>query len=274
MTRDPQGEEYSPRSISAAVLRSWSAQLLSAWGYAQDDADYLAESLVEANLRGIDSHGVVRLPIYHRRIEAGFVDPRATPTIVTEDAVIRVDAAGAPGQLAARLATNALVMVAAKHGVATAVVKGSSHFGTAGHYARSLASQGFVALVVSNSEPIVVPFGGSKALLGTNPLAFAAPGPQQPISLDMATSTSAMGKVDLARSLGRPVPGDWGVDSGGLRRPTPRRSLPSCRPPAPRVTGWLSWWRFWAGYWPELRWVMRLGTCTTTSTGRRTSVTG
>lgn len=204
-----------PGTIPGPLLKAWSASLLESWGYRISDADYVAESLIEANLRGIDSHGVARLPIYRRRIKEGLVDPRAVPVVVTDDAVIRVDAAGAPGQLAARAATTALASVAGRFGVATAVVRGSSHFGTAGHYARSLAAHGLVALVVSNSEPIVVPFGGSRALLGTNPLAFAAPGPDWPISLDMATSTSAMGKVDLARSLGKSVPGDWGVDSAG-----------------------------------------------------------
>jgi ureidoglycolate dehydrogenase (NAD+) len=100
-------------------------------------------------------------------------------------------------------------------GVAFATVRGSTHFGAAGYYARLLAAEGQVAFVVSNSEPAVVPHGGSQALLGTNPLAFAAPTGGAPVSLDMATSTVAMGKIAVALAKHEKIPADWGVDEGG-----------------------------------------------------------
>jgi len=203
-------------TISAAELQAWTGRLLEAWGYSPSDAGYLAETLTDANLRGVDSHGVIRLPAYQKRIEAGLVDPTAAPRVEVDGAIIRVDAAGAAGQLAARAAVDALVDRSAELGVATAGVRGSTHFGTAGYYARALARRGKVAIVVSNSEPIVVPFGGRDALLGTNPFAFAAPTTGEPVSLDMATSTSAMGKVFVARSNQTPIPADWGVDANGV----------------------------------------------------------
>lgn len=202
-------------TVPANALAGWTTRLLEGWGYAPDDAAFLADTLVEANLRGIDSHGVIRLPAYHRRIEEGLVRTDAQPAVTVDRALVSVDAAGAAGQLAARAAMDALTETARAHGVASATVHGSAHFGTAGYYARELAARGFVAFVLSNSEPIVVPFGGRDALLGTNPFAFAAPAEPFPISLDMATSTSAMGKVFVAQSEGKAIPADWGVDAEG-----------------------------------------------------------
>lgn len=202
-------------TIPVDTLRSWTADLLQGWGYRPDDAAYVADSLVDANLRGVDSHGVIRLPAYRARIEAGLVDPLAEPSVKREQATVVIDAAGAAGQLAARTAVEELVDLSGHFGVAAAAVHGSTHFGTAGYYARALAQQGKVALVVSNSEPNVVPFGGKDAFLGTNPFAFAAPTAGEPLSLDMATSTTAMGKVLVARAKGQSVPIDWGVDASG-----------------------------------------------------------
>ena len=204
--------------VSPKRLEHWVTGLAGAWGYRDTDAAYLAESLVDANLRGVDSHGVIRLPIYAQRIAHGLVNPSAVPLVESTAGSVRVDAQGAPGQLAAREACQALITAGRTNSVATATVRGSAHFGAAGFYARSLAAAGFVAVVVSNSEPVVVPFGGREALLGTNPLAFAAPAPGEPFSLDMATSASAMGKVLVAQTRGESIPGDWGVDADG--RPT------------------------------------------------------
>lgn len=209
-------------TIHAPDLAAWASRLLQRWGYAPDDADYLADTLVDANLRGVDSHGVIRLAAYHRRIEAGLVDPAARPEVHVDRGVVRVDARGASGQIAARAATDAVAEAARAHGVATATVRGSAHFGAAGYYARSLARAGFVAMVVSNSETIVVPFGGRTALLGTNPFAFAAPG-DPPVSLDMATSTSAAGKILVAQTEGRTIPLDWGVDADGVPTSDPAK---------------------------------------------------
>jgi ureidoglycolate dehydrogenase (NAD+) len=202
-------------TVKAGTLRTWAASLLGSWGYDAPDAQFLSDSLVDANLRGVDSHGVMRLPAYAARIERHLIDPLARPIVTTTGAVVSVDANRAAGQIAARAAVEQLTASSAQFGVATAVIHGSAHFGAAGYYARLLAGRGQVAFVVSNSEPIVVPFGGRAALLGTNPLAFAAPTADLPLSLDMATSTTAMGKVMVALSRHEQIPDDWGVDKDG-----------------------------------------------------------
>lgn len=210
-------------TVPAERLATWTSRLLERWGYSAQDAAYIADTLVDANLRGVDSHGVIRLAAYHRRIEAGLVEPTAVPEVVSEGSVITVDGHRAAGQLIARAAADAVAEAAARLGSATVNARGSAHFGAAGYFARSLARRGFIAVVVSNSEPIVVPFGGRSPLLGTNPFAFAAPADPHPVSLDMATSTTAMGKVLVARGEGRAVPADWGVDAEGRPTTDPER---------------------------------------------------
>lgn len=202
-------------TIEATELESWTTEVLQKWGYAPDDARYVAGTLIDADLRGVDSHGVIRLAAYEARIAAGLVDPTAAPAVERDGATVRVDATGVTGQVAARVAVDEIDALSSQHGVASAAVRGSAHFGAAGYYARDLARRGKVAIVVSNSDSAVVPFGGREALLGTNPIAFAAPTGGDPLSLDMATSTSAMGKVILAQARGTRIPVDWGIDGDG-----------------------------------------------------------
>lgn len=202
-------------TIGSDALTTWTTAVLESWGHPGADARFIADTLTDANLRGIDSHGVLRLPAYRERVTTGLVLPDARPEVVVERAVVRVDGRGAAGQLAAREAMLAVAATARSFGVASAVVRSSAHFGAAGFYARQLAREGFVAFVVSNSEPVVVPFGGRDPLLGTNPFAFAAPHEPHPLCVDMATATSAMGRVMVKAEAGEPIPPDWGIDADG-----------------------------------------------------------
>lgn len=207
--------------IPAETLRNWVTSLTETWGYTREDAEYLTDTLVDANLRGVDSHGVIRLDAYHRRITANLVRTDAEPQVTVNESVVTVDAAGSAGQFAARAAVDAIAELSDATGVAAALIHGSAHFGTAGYYARALSKRGKIAIIGSNSEPAVVPFGGREAFLGTNPLAMAAPTGGAPVCLDMATSTSAMGQVIQAQALGREIPDTWGVDSAGFPTTNP-----------------------------------------------------
>lgn len=210
-------------TIRHQVAQQWASQVAQRLGYSEPDAAYLADTLIEANLRGVDSHGLIRLPIYSRRIEAGLVDPAATPVVTRDRGLVRIDACGAPGQLAARAGVEEAERSAREHGIGCVAIHGSAHFGAAGYYARSLAERGLIGLVVSNSEPIVVPFGGRQPLFGTNPIAFAAPAADGVFCFDMATSVVAMGKVLNAQASGQSIPADWGVDDHGEPTTDPSR---------------------------------------------------
>lgn len=208
--------------VNADQLRRWATDVVQSWGANSTDSEFLADTLIDANLRGTDSHGVIRVPVYDERVRHGLVSASAVPqTRVLSDSCFHVDGRGAFGQIASRAAVDCLLGAVRDRGVATAVVRRSAHFGTAGYYARMLAREGLVAIVASNSEPIVIPYGGRDALFGTNPIAFAAPGSEHVICLDMATSTTAMGKVMVAQDSGTEIPMNWGVDSSGAATSDP-----------------------------------------------------
>jgi ureidoglycolate dehydrogenase (NAD+) len=171
---------------------------------------------VWTSVRGTDSHGVARIPIYVERLRAGVLNPRPRPSVVRRDgAVAVVDGDEGPGQVAAAFATDISIELAREHGVGLAAVRRSAHFGAAAYYAIRAAEQGLVAMAMTNTEPLVIPYGGAVPALGTNPICLAAPAGDGIFNLDMATSQVAMNRVWNARDEGRPIPEGWGVDAGG-----------------------------------------------------------
>ncbi len=169
------------------------------------------------SLRGTDSHGVARLPVYVERLRAGVLNARPRPTVLRRDgAVAAVDGDQGPGQVAGVFATDVSIELAREHGAGVAVVRRSAHFGAAAYYAMRAAEQGLVAMAMTNTEPLVIPYGGAEPALGTNPICLAAPSAGGVFNLDMATSQVAMNRVWNARDEGRPIPEGWGVDAEGL----------------------------------------------------------
>lgn len=206
-------------NVAADSLRAWGKVLLESAGLASQAADIVADSLIEANLRGVDSHGALRLPIYIKRLQAGLVNPNPQPRVVQQEGgIASVDADQGPGQVAGVFATDLAVTLARQHGVGAVGVQRSTHYGAAAYYVMRAARQDLLAASTTNAEPHVVPYGGAKRALGTNPLAFAAPAPQGLFVLDMATSQAAVGKIYLARERGESIPEGWAVDASG--RPT------------------------------------------------------
>jgi LDH2 family malate/lactate/ureidoglycolate dehydrogenase len=176
----------------------------------------VAETLVWTSLRGVDSHGVARVPVYAERLRTGVLNPRPRPSVVRRDGAIAViDGDSGPGQVAALMATDLSIELAREHGVGIVVVRHSGHYGAAAFYAMRAAEAGLLGMSMTNTEPLVIPYGGADAALGTNPIAFAAPTPDGIFNVDMATSQVAMNKIFNARSEGRAIPEGWGVDAHG-----------------------------------------------------------
>jgi len=207
----------------ADFLSAWAEALLRKAGADEPSAKAVAWALVEADLRGVGSHGLLRLPVYVRRLEAGLVNPSPTLPLEERGPVALLDGEHGFGPRVALKAVEAAQSLARRHGLGAVGVRRSTHFGMAGLYAEKLAQEGFVAWVTTNAEPDVVPFGGREKALGTNPLAFAAPAPQGILVADLATSESAMGKVFLAREKGERIPPSWGVDREGNPTDDPHR---------------------------------------------------
>jgi ureidoglycolate dehydrogenase (NAD+) len=197
-------------------LECWSQALLEGAGLEAQAAETVAVSLVAANRRGVDSHGVARLPVYAQRLRVGSMNGRPQPKVEREHgATALVDADLGPGQVAGVIATDLSIELARRHGVGAVAVRRSSHYGAAAYYAIRAARAGLVGISTTNSEPFVIPFGGLGHALGTNPIALAAPTPTGIFDVDMASSQVAVNKIRNAAAEGRSIPEGWGVDEQG-----------------------------------------------------------
>jgi len=144
------------------------------------------------------------------------INTRPRPSVVRRDGAIAVvDGDRGPGQVAGLVATDLSIELAREHGLGLASVRRSAHFGAAAFYARRAAEQGMVAMAMTNTEPLVIPYGGAEPALGTNPICLAAPTATGVFDLDLATSQVAINRIFNARDEGRPIPEDWGVDERG-----------------------------------------------------------
>ena len=175
-------------------------------------------------MRGTDSHGVARLPVYIERLRDGVVNPRPRPSVEKRDgAIAMVDGDGGPGQVASVFATDLSIEIAREHGVGVVTVRRSSHYGAAAFYAIRAAEQGLLAMSMTNTEPLVIPFGGAEPALGTNPICLAAPTTDGIFDLDLATSQVAINRIFNARDEGRAIPEGWGVDEQGRTTTDPAK---------------------------------------------------
>jgi LDH2 family malate/lactate/ureidoglycolate dehydrogenase len=191
--------------LSPAELVATATAILTATGTRPARADVVARSLVEANVAGHDSHGVLRLPAYVDFVEQGLVDPTAEPVLVYQrGAVARIDGRRGWGQLAGQLAASTAVRLTHAHGVGVVAVDRCGHVGRLGEYVETLAAAGFVGHALCNAEPAVAPPGTAVRALGTNPVAWAVPrGDGEPVLVDFATSELAEGKLQVAVSRGQ-----------------------------------------------------------------------
>jgi LDH2 family malate/lactate/ureidoglycolate dehydrogenase len=207
-------------AVDAQRLISAVGDIFTAVGIAAADARLVAADLVAADLEGIPSHGVMLLPMYVERIDKGSVSRASAGQVVSDRAgAIVIDAGNALGQLTSRQAVKLAVERAREIGLAAVAVRNGFHFGTAGRYARMMAEQNCVGVVLSNTRPLMPAPGGAEALVGNNPIAIALPSAGEfPAEADMALSATAMGKIRLAAAAGARIPEDWAVDSEG--RPT------------------------------------------------------
>lgn len=203
--------------VKADALREFARKLLMSVGVPPDDATLAGDSLVESNLRGVDTHGVTRLKVYCERIEKGLV--KAKPQMRFElhrPGAGVLDGDCGLGQVVTSRAIDTACDLAAKGGIGAVAIQNSAHFSAAAYYAARAARRGMVGFVVGHAEADVVPFGGRAPVLGTNPISVAFPsdGPE-PFIMDMATSAVPMGAVLLAAKEGRAIPADWAVDAEG-----------------------------------------------------------
>jgi LDH2 family malate/lactate/ureidoglycolate dehydrogenase len=204
-------------TIPASALAEFSNQCLAKAGVPPDEASLITSTLIEADARGIHSHGLMRLPLYVARIRKGLNRTAAwIETVGGHGATAVLDAHYSAGQVAAERAMDLAIDKAGEHGVGAVLVKNSNHFGIASHYALKAVDSGMIGLAASNTTPLMPPTGGAEKILGNNPLAIAAPsGTPFPLLLDMALSNVALGKILHAKTTGASIPEGWGADQSG-----------------------------------------------------------
>ena len=205
-------------TIPAPDLKKFCCDVFQNAGLSAEDAAITTDVLIAADLRGIDSHGIARLHFYLDGLRTGWIKPGDNASIVQETTVTAlVDAGGGMGPPVSHRSMHMAISNAKEHGIGLVLVKNSNHYGIAGYYAMMALAHDCIGISLTNSYPFSVPTYGRQAILGTNPIALAAPaGKHLPFVLDMATSVIPYGKIELHARASQPLELGWAVDPRGL----------------------------------------------------------
>jgi ureidoglycolate dehydrogenase (NAD+) len=228
-------------TVPNTALESLVRRCFERCGLPAEDAASVAAVLVDANLRGRDSHGIARAPAYMRRVAAGVTGGTdALSETAGAGPLRRIDAASALGPAVAAKATARAAELGHEHGICLVALGGSSHFGSAGYYARRLAADSLIGLVTTNGPANMAPYGSTEAFLGTNALAVGVPLPSgEQFVLDMSCSVAARGGIMRARELGEAIDPGLAIGPDGEATTDPREALAGAVLPlgGPKGTG-------------------------------------
>ena len=196
-----------------SALRDFSAMIFERLGLSSAHAAVVSDCLVQANLRGLDSHGVARIPIYAKRLRLGLVNPRPTLACTrVAPSAVHLDGDDGMGMVVGTKSMESAIALARETGIGLVGVSRSTHYGMAAYYVLQATAANHIGFAFTNSSPGMAPFGGTKPILGVNPLAVGVPAGRRPaIVLDMAMSVIARGKMRLAAAHGERIP-----ELGGL----------------------------------------------------------
>ncbi|MFI3296601.1 MAG: Ldh family oxidoreductase [bacterium] len=213
--------------IRLEELRQSIVDVLIKVGVSQKSANIVADTALYANMRGVNTHGVGRLPLYINNINNGCINIDDPILISDVNATAIYDAQNGLGQIASHEAMLNCIEKAKKFGVGIVGVRNSNNFGMASYYGQMATNEGMMAVIMANSAPAMAPTGGKRAVLGTNPICFAVPGNSldTPIILDMATTVAARGKIRLSAKEGNEIPIDWAVGPDGNPTTDPNKAL-------------------------------------------------
>ena len=210
-------------------LMDFVVRYMSKLGVPEKDAKIVGDVLISADLRGVESHGLLRLGSYYgNRISKGFIDPTTPFKIISETPTTAlIDGGNGCGQVVSYKAMQMTIEKAKKSGLAAITINNSNHFGIAGFYSMMALEQGMIGICMTNSQPLVAPTYGRTAIMGTNPISVAAPSHKEfPYVLDMATSAVAYGKIQLYEKKNEKIPIGWGIDEEGQVTDDPTKIKP------------------------------------------------
>jgi LDH2 family malate/lactate/ureidoglycolate dehydrogenase len=213
--------------ISPEALRAFGTRVLARLGVPEEDGSLVADSLVQADLWGHQSHGFLRLPWYAARLKSGAMRAVTDPEVVSDTGPLAVwDGRDGIGQVLTERARRTAVERARSFGVGVVGVRNSNHFGTAMYFTRRAAQDGCVAILTTNASPAMAPWGGREKRLGTNPWSIAAPAPDgRVVVVDIANTAVARGKIHLAKNRGEPIPETWALSPDGTPTTDPAEGV-------------------------------------------------
>lgn len=213
--------------VQAEPLRKYCAALFESVGMPKDEAYINADNLVDADLTGVESHGVSRMAIYLKRIRDGVVNPKCELKVVAEHpAVLVLDAKNSMGAVASSKAMQMAIKKARESGAAFVTVRNSNHFGTAAYYTKMALEHDMIGFSSTNGPARMAPWGGKDPYFGTNPFSIAVPaGKELPVVADMATSLVARGKIILAAKNNKEIPLGWAINKDGEETTNAKEAL-------------------------------------------------
>lgn len=222
-------EEY--QIVSAEPLKVFGQRVFQKLGVPERDAEFTAEVLVAADLRGIESHGVARLRRYVSGLQEGIMVPRPQMSIVHETPISALlDGGAALGQVAGKRGMEIAIGKALQAGAGLVAVRNSNHFGIAGYYSQMALKHDLIGMSFTHSTPDVVPTFGRDVLLGTNPISVSVPaGKERPFVLDMSTAVITSGKLETYSRMGKAIPLGWAVDEAGRSCADPKQVYANMR---------------------------------------------
>lgn len=213
--------------FSAEELKDFCENLLTNIGVNQEDAAIASESLIQANLEGVHSHGISRLPIYLKRLAEGRINPNpAIELNAKTNSLLMVNGDNGLGQVVGYHAIKKGIEMAKDSGVVAIGVRNSNHFGTASFFCQLACKENLACIGLTNSPSAIAPWGGRSPFFGTNPIAFGFPtGNDTPVIIDLSTSIVARGKIILAAKQGNEIPSGWALDENGCSTKDPQKAL-------------------------------------------------
>ena len=219
--------EQQHQAVNEKSLRAFCEEVFTKLGVPKEDAQVTTDVLVLADLRGIESHGVARMPRYVTGLKKGHIKPTDNSRVVKETkATALIDGGQSLGQVVGYRGMQLAIKKAKDSAVGLVTVRNSNHYGIAGYYTLMALDQNLIGVSMTNAAPLVVPTFGKGSVLGTNPVSLAAPASKEkPFVLDMATSVVPRGKLEVMERKGKPIPLGWAVDETGKGSTNARRVL-------------------------------------------------
>ena len=214
-------------AVGHETLLAFCVGVFEKLGLPREDAQIAADAIVGSNLRGVDTHGVIRMLVYSKKLKGGFVSakPKLTPVRETKGTAL-IDGGNGLGQVVGYRSMETAIRKAKDVGVSCVTVRNSNHFGTCAHYSMMALQKDMIGLAFTNASAQIAPTGGAQKVLANNPWSVAVPAGQRfPVVLDMANSVVARGKIRMAAKEGKPIPPDWAVDKNGMATTDPKAAL-------------------------------------------------